>query len=119
MKCSQTSTRCPNPALDGTILPGITRDSLIAPVKREGKTVTERGIEIGELLRQIKSGACSELFACGTAAIVSPIRQLVDADGTEYAAANVDSVASRLRESLLSIHEQRASDTFGWTREVG
>jgi branched-chain amino acid aminotransferase len=107
------------PMLDGTILPGITRDSLLTLLKRDGKTVVERRIEIDELLRQIKSGACSELFACGTAAIVSPIKQLVDADGTAYAPSSVDSVAAGIRESLLSIQERRAPDTFGWTREVG
>ena len=106
------------PELDGTILPGITRDSLIAIAKRDGKPLHQRRIVIDELLRQITDGRCSELFACGTAAIVAPIKQLVDADGSVYAPADTDKVASQLRESLLSIQERRATDTFGWTREV-
>lgn len=106
------------PELDGTILPGITRDSLIALAKRDGRKLHQRRIEIDELLRQIKSGRCSELFACGTAAIVAPIKQLVDADGSIHALVDVDKVAAQLREALLSIQERRAPDTFGWTREV-
>ena len=62
------------------------------------------------------AGECSELFACGTAAIVSPIgagRQ----DGREYAPMRIDAVAKELREALLAIQERRAPDPFGWTRE--
>ncbi len=106
------------PELDGTILPGITRDSLIAIARRDGMPLQQRRIEIDELLRQVREGRCTELFACGTAAIVSPIKQLVDADGAVYAPAQVDTIAAQLRESLLSIQERRAADTFGWTREV-
>jgi branched-chain amino acid aminotransferase len=106
------------PELDGTILPGITRDSLIAIARRDRIPLHERRIPIDELLGQIKSGHCSELFACGTAAIVSPIQKLVDADGTVYAPAQVDQKAAQMRESLLSIQERRAPDTFGWVHEV-
>jgi len=106
------------PALDGTILPGITRDSLIAIARRDGLKLHERRMDIDELIGQIGSGHCTELFACGTAAIVAPIRQLVDADGSAHAPQQLDVVASRLRESLLSIQERRAPDTFGWVREV-
>jgi branched-chain amino acid aminotransferase len=106
------------PELDGTILPGITRDSLIAIAKRDRIALHERRIAIDELLAQIGSGRCSELFACGTAAIVSPIKQLVDADGKVYAPAQVDQQAALMREALLSIQERRAPDTFGWVHEV-
>ena len=106
------------PALDGAILPGITRDSLLTLVRRRGGRVHERALEIDELLAQVASGACSELFACGTAAIVSPIGALVDDDGTEHAPARVDAVAAELRETLLAIQERRAPDSFGWIRDV-
>jgi branched-chain amino acid aminotransferase len=79
-------------------------------------------------LAQIGSGQCSELFACGTAAIVSPIEVLAerrpvaveDDHGPqgEYVPKNVDVVAARLREALLAIQERRAPDIFGWTRDV-
>ncbi len=106
------------PALDGAILPGITRDSLITLSRHLGFTVHERGLELEELLAQIVSGECSEIFACGTAAIVSPIGLLTDRDGREYVPVRVDSVAAQLREALLAIQERRAPDPFGWTREV-
>jgi len=107
------------PVLDGTILPGITRDSLIGIARREGQRVHERRMQVDELLAQIDSGHCSELFACGTAAIVAPISRLVDADGSVHAPREADALAAGLRESLLSLQERRAPDTFGWVHEVG
>ena len=79
---------------------------------------------IDELLDQVASGECSEVFACGTAATVSPIGTLADDAGTgtgagrEYRPSRVDAVAARLREALLAIQERRAPDPFGWTRDV-
>jgi branched-chain amino acid aminotransferase len=104
------------PALDGAILPGITRDSLIALARQRGYVVHERLMALDELLAQLQSGACSELFACGTAAIVAPIGVLAEADGTEHRAP-AGPVAAELREALLAIQERRAPDPFGWTRE--
>ncbi|HUO78646.1 MAG TPA: branched-chain amino acid aminotransferase [Steroidobacteraceae bacterium] len=106
------------PALDGAILPGITRDSLIALARARGSVVHERALALDELLGQLASGACSELFACGTAAIVAPIGALAEPDGREHVPLQVDRVAAELREALLAIQERRAPDPFGWTREV-
>jgi branched-chain amino acid aminotransferase len=106
------------PALDGAILPGITRDSLITLARHLGLRVVERNIDINELLAQIASGECSEVFACGTAAIVTPIGLLTDRDQHEYVPQRIDSVAAQLREALLAIQERRAPDPFGWTRDV-
>jgi branched-chain amino acid aminotransferase len=106
------------PELDGAILPGITRDSLITLARHLGYGVTERPMLIDELLSQIRLGVCTEIFACGTAAIVAPVACLGDLDGQEYAPREVDSVAATLRNALLAIQERRADDPFGWTREV-
>lgn len=106
------------PALDGAILAGITRDSLIRLARHLGYTVHEHHMVLDELLVQIGSGACTEVFACGTAAIVSPIGLLTDKDRREYVPAQIDAVAAKLREALLSIQERRAPDPFGWTRDV-
>jgi branched-chain amino acid aminotransferase len=106
------------PELDGAILPGITRDSLLALGRHRGLKMHERRIAIDELLEQVDSGECSELFACGTAAIVSPIGAFVDADGREYAPKRIDALAAELREALLAVQERRAPDPFGWTREI-
>jgi branched-chain amino acid aminotransferase len=106
------------PQLDGAILPGITRDSLITLGRHAGFTVQERPMAIDELLPQIRSGRCSELFACGTAAIVSPIALLADSDGQEYVPSTLNGVASVLRNSLLAIQERRTRDEFDWVREI-
>ena len=106
------------PALDGAILPGITRDSLITLARQLGFVVHERAMAIDELLSQIVSGECTEMFACGTAAIVSPIGLLSDRDQREYIPMKIDAVAAQLREALLAIQERRAPDPLGWTREV-
>lgn len=112
------------PSLDGAILPGVTRDSLITLGPHLGFKVVERRMSIDELLAQIESGECAELFACGTAAIVSPIAALAETqsamEGTarEFVPRSLDVVAAQLREALLAIQERRAPDVFGWTREV-
>jgi len=106
------------PELDGAILPGITRDSIICLARYLGFVVRERAISVEELLVGVLSGECSEIFACGTGAIITPIAVLADADGREYVPRTCDSVAKQLRESLLAIQERRATDHFGWTRLV-
>jgi branched-chain amino acid aminotransferase len=106
------------PELDGAILPGVTRDSLLTLARSLGYSAHERRIALEEVLEGIESGRCSELFACGTAAIVCPIGALVEGDGREYTPRRSDAVAKHLRESLLAIQERRAPDPFGWTREV-
>ncbi len=106
------------PELDGTILPGVTRDSVLQLARSLGYATHERRIAIGEIIDGIRSGACTEVFACGTAAIVSPIESLWESDGRHYSPPNVDVVAKRLRESLLAIQERRAPDPFGWTRDL-
>jgi branched-chain amino acid aminotransferase len=106
------------PALDGAILPGITRDSLITLGRHLGFRVHERRMPLDELLAQIRSGECSEVFACGTVAIVSPIATLADRDHQEYVPRGNGAVAAQLREALLAIQERRAPDPFGWTCEL-
>jgi branched-chain amino acid aminotransferase len=103
------------PELDTAILPGVTRDSLILLARHLGHTVHERRMDIDELLKQISTGHCSEIFACGTAAIVMPISALADGDNV-YGSKQTNVVASGLRESLLAIQERRAPDPFGWIR---
>jgi len=73
---------------------------------------------VDEILEGIAGGRCSELFACGTAAIVGPIAALTESEGCEYVLRQTDVVAKHLREALLSIQERRAPDPFGWTRDL-
>ena len=106
------------PVLNGSFLAGITRDSILALARHQGLTVIERDIAIQEVLTGIQSGAVSEIFACGTAAIVSPVSLIADADGTTYEVKKVDELAATLRQSLLAIQERREVDPFSWTAMV-
>jgi len=106
------------PALNDSILPGVTRDSLIRLARDLGWRVIERTMPIAALLGQISSGECRELFACGTAAIVCPISAVGDADGRQYQLADIDERARILRERLLAIQERRTPDPYDWTSEV-
>lgn len=107
------------PRLNGSILPGVTRDSLLRLAPHLGLKVVERDLPVDELTADIASGRCSELFACGTAAIVCPIAAVGEADGSVVELARVGAVAERLRNALLDIQEGRAEDPFGWMVEAG
>ena len=78
----------------------------------------ERDIPIQEVLNGIESGAVDEVFACGTAAIVSPVSVIADDDGTAYNVKKVDCIANELRSSLLAIQERRTRDPFSWTELI-
>ena len=106
------------PVLNDSILPGVTRDSLLRLARDAGWQIVERTMPIAVLLGQLSSGECRELFACGTAAIVCPISMIGDANGRQYQPAAVDERARILRERLLAIQERRAPDPYGWIREV-
>ena len=106
------------PLLNDSILPGVTRDSLLTLARDMGWTVSERLMPIADLLRQLASGECGEVFACGTAAVVCPISAVGDIDGRQYQPASVDERARVLRERLLAIQERRTPDPYGWITEV-
>ncbi len=102
-----------SPALNGTILPGITRATLLTLAKDLGMDAVEQPIDVNTLLDDIESGRCSELFACGTAAIVNPIAVLADGDRISELQ-DVDVCAARFKTALLGIQEGRDSDPRGW-----
>ena len=106
------------PSLSGTILPGVTRASLLELADAGGRKIVERDIPIEELLDGVSTGECSEMFACGTGAIISPISEIGEADGTRYALKDVDKVAGELKASLLDIQEGRAENNHGWILEA-
>ena len=107
------------PALAGTILPGITRASVMELARTTGLPVHERQMDIDELLQMIKSGRCSEAFACGTAVTIGHISAIGERDGSLYPLRETSGpVTRRLRGQLLDIQEGRAPDTFGWMHPV-
>jgi branched-chain amino acid aminotransferase len=107
------------PPLSGTILPGITRDSIITLALTAGRTVEERPVTFDEWRDGADSGEITEAFACGTAAVVTPIGTVRYAGG-EFTMSNRGrgKVASALRKSLVDIQRGRAKDRFGWVRRV-
>ena len=102
------------PALSGSLLDGVTRNSLLQIASALGMRTRERAMPVEDLLLDIKSGRCSELFACGTGAIVAPIGVVGEASGVKLELAQVNETAARLRDALLDIQEGKADDTFGW-----
>jgi branched-chain amino acid aminotransferase len=103
----------------GTILPGITRDSIIALAKESGKTVREEPYTIEQWRADAASGKLKEAFACGTAAVISPIGKVCSASG-DFAinGGQAGEVAMGLRKQLVDIQYGRAADTHGWIRKV-
>lgn len=105
--------------LTGTILPGVTRDSLLILGKDLGYKVEERMIDIHELIGDIKSGACTEAFACGTAAVIAPIGQMGYQGEDVIVGGNVaGTVTKHLYDELTGIQYGRIPDRFGWTLKI-
>jgi branched-chain amino acid aminotransferase len=107
------------PPLTGTILPGITRDSVITLARRAGRRVEERPMGFDEWRDGAASGRIREAFACGTAAVITPIGTVRFPDG-EFAVADGGSgeVTMGLRQELVDIQRGRAADEFGWVHKV-
>ena len=105
------------PALTDSILSGVTRDSILTLARASGIEARERPMPIDELLADITSGRCTEVIATGTAAIVTSISALGDADGQIYRPAETR-VSDRLRAELLAIQTRQVPDPFGWTVDI-
>jgi branched-chain amino acid aminotransferase len=103
----------------GTILEGVTRSSLLTLAKEHGLDVEEHRISIDEWRDDVESGRISEVFACGTAAVITPIGQLLWEGGKIGAPDDEPGpVATRLRQALLDIQYGRAEDAHGWMRRL-
>ncbi len=107
------------PPLTGTILPGITRDSLIVLARDQGITVREERYSIDQWNADAASGRLTEAFACGTAAVVTPIGT-VKGKGFEnkIGTGEAGPVTTRLKTALLDIQNGRAEDKHGWIHRV-
>ncbi|MHA2179323.1 MAG: branched-chain amino acid aminotransferase [Candidatus Thorarchaeota archaeon] len=103
------------PPLSGTILPGITRDSVLTLIKDYGMKVNERMIAIDEVIEGIKSGKVREIFGCGTAAIIAPVGYLWYKD-TPYEVANgsIGELTQRLFDDLIGIQSGELEDPHDW-----
>ncbi len=101
----------------GTILEGITRASIIELAGKLGHQVEERRFSIDEWRDGVTSGRITEIFACGTAAVVTPVGTLKSAAGDVPAPASTD-LTMRIRQALVDVQLGRAEDTFGWMHRV-
>jgi branched-chain amino acid aminotransferase len=106
--------RLVTPALEGTILAGITRDSVIALCRRMGVAVEERRLALDELREARRANALEELFGTGTAAVAAPIGELAWGSERLVLPSPEASLARRVREELLAIQRGDAADTEGW-----
>ena len=107
------------PALSGSILPGITRKSIIEVLKGKGYTVSERLLSIDELKEAMANGTLEEAWGCGTAAVVSPIGEL-SYDGIQYPVNGgaIGEVTQMLYDTLTGIQWGKIEDTYGWTVQL-
>ena len=107
------------PALTGSILAGVTRDSLLVLAKELGCQVTERRISWQEIVDGAASGTITEVFGCGTAAVITPIGRIKHADGEVLIAdGEPGDVTRRLRAMLTDIQRGSAPDTHSWMRTL-
>lgn len=107
------------PALQGSILPGITRMSTVELLRSWGLNVNERPISIDELEKAYDDGKLKEAFGTGTAAVISPIGQLKA--GEKIMAINngeIGEISQKLYDNLTGIQWGKLPDTLGWTLKV-
>lgn len=107
------------PALNGTILPGVTRRSILELLRDGGAKVSERLISIDEIIEALENGTLEEGFGCGTAAVVSPIGELYY-NGKSYIIndGKIGETTQKLYDELTSIQWGKKTDTHGWIYPV-
>jgi len=107
------------PPLTGTILPGITRDSIITLAADRGIATVERPYSIDEWRADAATGRLTEAFACGTAAVITPVGTVRGHDGEfTIAGGGSGTLGPSLRAELLDIQHGRRADTHGWMHKV-
>ncbi len=107
------------PPLGGTILPGITRDSLITLAREEGLHVVEERYAIDEWRKDAESGRLVEAMACGTAAVVTPVGKVTGDDYSfEIGSGGPGQLTQKLRQRLVGIQTGKIEDRHGWITKV-
>jgi len=107
--------RLMTPALTGTLLPGVTRDSILTLGRDLGLDTVEGRISVQEWQEGCADGTITEVFACGTAAVVTPVGEVKHAHGSfTVADGTPGAVTMKVREALLGIQQGTAPDPHGW-----
>ncbi|MEV6365044.1 branched-chain amino acid aminotransferase [Nocardia asteroides] len=114
-----SEARLVTPELSGSLLPGITRDSLLTLAADSGYPVEERKVSVEEWRKGAESGEISEVFACGTAAVITPVGWVRSAEGEfSIGGGEPGEVTMALRDTLTGIQRGTFADTHGWMREA-
>jgi len=112
--------RIVTPELSGSLLPGITRDSLLSIAADLGYEVSEGRISVDDWRSQHEDGTLTEVFACGTAAVITPVGSVKSTRASWPVADGAPGqVTMRLREALLDIQTGRAADPHAWMHPLG
>jgi branched-chain amino acid aminotransferase len=107
------------PPLDGTLLAGITRDSVLALLRDWGVPVSERRLSTDELREAHRRGELREAFGTGTAAVISPVGAFGFADGElEVGGGGMGELSQRLYEAITGIQFGNVPDRFGWMTPI-
>lgn len=107
------------PPLTGTILPGITRDSVLALARDEGLTVREERYSLDQWREDAASGRLVETFACGTAAVVTPVGKVAGHDGEfVIGSGGPGQLTQKLKSRLVAIQRGEAPDPHGWVMKL-
>ena len=109
------SARLVTPELSGSLLPGITRNSLLQLAGDAGFAVEERKIDVEEWRKGAAAGEITEVFACGTAAVITPVSRVKYGEGEfPVGDGNPGEVTMALRDTLTGIQRGTFADTHGW-----
>jgi branched-chain amino acid aminotransferase len=107
------------PPVSGTILEGVTRDAIMTIAAEHGHATHERPISIDEWRAGVASGQITEVFACGTAAVVTPLGRLAWRGGElTMGDGHTGKVTQDIRDSLLAVQYGTAPDSHGWMHSV-
>ncbi|MEU0115654.1 branched-chain amino acid aminotransferase [Streptomyces bobili] len=108
------------PTLTGSILEGVTRDSLLQVARDLGFASEEGRISLEQWQADAADGTLTEVFACGTAAVITPVGTVKRAGGRwQHSGGGPGPVTMKLREALLDIQRGKAEDRHGWMHEIG
>ncbi|WP_030568071.1 branched-chain amino acid aminotransferase [Streptomyces aureocirculatus] len=108
------------PELTGSLLAGITRDSLLSVARDLGYASEERRVSIDQWQADTENGTLTEVFACGTAAVITPVGTVKSARGEwTQSGGNPGEVTMKLRDALLDIQRGVAADPHGWMHRLG
>ncbi len=107
------------PELNGSILPGITRRSALELLKAKGYKVTERKISINEVFRAAKSGHLNEVFGTGTAAVISPVGELMwEGETVIINNGEIGPISHLVYDTITGIQSGKLEDEYGWVTVV-